>query len=51
MIDPQGQANQYIRKREKRNKLRIIKLTDDNYMRTVESAIQVGHPVLLRKRW
>jgi dynein heavy chain len=47
MIDPQGQANTFIRKKEGANKLKVIKLTDDNYMRSVESAIQVGHPVLL----
>jgi dynein heavy chain len=47
MIDPQGQANQFIRKREGNNHLRVLKLTDDNYMRTIESAIQVGHPVLI----
>jgi dynein heavy chain len=47
MIDPQGQANQFIRKREGNRKLRVLKLTDDNYMRSIESAIQVGHPVLI----
>eukprot|EP00658_Telonema_sp_P-2_P017409 TRINITY_DN16762_c0_g1_i7.p1 TRINITY_DN16762_c0_g1~~TRINITY_DN16762_c0_g1_i7.p1 ORF type:complete len:1536 (+),score=415.75 TRINITY_DN16762_c0_g1_i7:265-4872(+) len=47
MIDPQGQANHYIRKKEAANKLKVIKLADDNYMRTLESAIQVGSPVLL----
>lgn len=47
MIDPQGQANQFIRNKEKKNKLRVIKLTDDNYMRSIEGAIQVGLPVLI----
>ena len=47
MIDPQGQANKWIRNMEKENKLKSIKLTDENYMRTVENAIQYGSPVLL----
>ncbi|CUG93652.1 unnamed protein product [Bodo saltans] len=47
MIDPQGQANMFIRKKEAKNKLKIVKLSDDTFMRTIESAVQVGHPVLL----
>ncbi|XP_046326217.1 dynein axonemal heavy chain 3-like [Haliotis rufescens] len=47
MIDPQGQANKWIKNMEKENKLGIIKLSDANYMRTLENAIQFGTPVLL----
>jgi dynein heavy chain, axonemal len=47
MIDPQGQANKWIRNMEKANSLKTIKFTDDNYMRTVENAVQFGSPVLL----
>ena len=47
MIDPQGQANKWIREMEKNNQVKVIKLTDLNYMRTVESAVQFGSPVLL----
>lgn len=32
---------------EKENKLSVIKLTDSNYVRVLETAIQMGHPVLL----
>lgn len=32
---------------EKYNKLDIIKLTDSNYIRVLEVALQFGHPVLL----
>jgi dynein heavy chain len=46
-IDPQGQANKWIKKMEKRNTLSIIKLTDQNYARTLENAIQFGYTVLL----
>ncbi|TMW55097.1 hypothetical protein Poli38472_013859 [Pythium oligandrum] len=47
MIDPQGQANKWIRNMEKDNKLVVIKLTDGDYMRTLENAVQFGTPVLL----
>eukprot|EP00758_Cryptobia_borreli_P018936 Tbor_TRINITY_DN7672_c0_g1::TRINITY_DN7672_c0_g1_i1::g.1014::m.1014/K10408/DNAH; dynein heavy chain, axonemal len=46
-IDPQGQANSWIRAMERDNNLKIIKLSDPNYMRTLENAIKVGIPVLL----
>ncbi|CAJ1027078.1 Dynein heavy chain, N-terminal region 2/Hydrolytic ATP binding site of dynein motor region/AAA domain (dynein-related subfamily)/Dynein heavy chain AAA lid domain/P-loop containing dynein motor region/AAA+ lid domain/P-loop containing dynein motor region D4/Microtubule-binding stalk of dynein motor/ATP-binding dynein motor region/Dynein heavy chain region D6 P-loop domain/Dynein heavy chain C-terminal domain containing protein, putative [Leishmania lindenbergi] len=46
-IDPQGQAVSWIRAMEKENNLRVVKLTDVNYMRTLENAIRVGLPVLI----
>lgn len=46
-IDPQGQANRWIKNKEKENKLDVIKFTDDNYLRILETAIQFGKPVLL----
>jgi dynein heavy chain len=47
MIDPQGQANKWIRNMEKSHNLQVIKLTDGNYLRSLENAIQFGSPVLL----
>ncbi|XP_059139620.1 dynein axonemal heavy chain 3-like isoform X2 [Physella acuta] len=47
MIDPQGQANKWVKNMEKANKLNIIKLSDANYMRTLENSIQFGTPILL----
>ncbi|KAH7827931.1 dynein haevy chain 8, inner dynein arm 4 [Monocercomonoides exilis] len=46
MIDPQGQANKWIRRMEK-GKLDIVKQTEDNFMRTMETAIRFGRPVLI----
>lgn len=46
-IDPQGLANHWIRSMEADSGLQIIKLSDANYMRTLENAIQFGKPVLL----
>lgn len=47
MIDPQGQANKWIKNMEKTNKLSIIKFSDATYVRTLENALQLGTPVLL----
>ncbi|XP_068952632.1 dynein axonemal heavy chain 3 [Petaurus breviceps papuanus] len=47
MIDPQGQANKWVKNMEKSNKLSVIKLSDSNYVRVLENAIQFGTPVLL----
>ncbi|KAI8927547.1 dynein heavy chain and region D6 of dynein motor-domain-containing protein [Entophlyctis helioformis] len=46
-IDPQGQANKWIKNMEKQNKLIVIKLSDSDYVRSLENAIQFGTPVLL----
>jgi len=47
MIDPQGQANKWIRNMEKPNNLYVIKLTDSDMVRTLENCVQFGTPVLL----
>ncbi len=46
-IDPQGQANKYFRNMESKNKMKVIKLTDSDFVRTLENSIQFGTPVLL----
>jgi len=47
MIDPQGQANRWTKNVEKDNKLLVIKLTDADYMRTLENCVTFGNPLLL----
>ncbi|TPX37761.1 hypothetical protein SeMB42_g06896 [Synchytrium endobioticum] len=47
MIDPQGQANKWVKNMERERNLVIIKLTDADYVRNLENAIQFGSPVLL----
>ncbi|CAF5221768.1 unnamed protein product, partial [Rotaria magnacalcarata] len=46
-IDPQSQANKWIKNMERDNRLAVVKLQDPNYARTLENAIQFGTPVLL----
>jgi len=47
MIDPQGQANKWIKNMEKTNSLAIIKLSDADYVRSLENCITFGNPCLL----
>jgi len=49
MIDPQDQANTWIRTMERKNGLKIIKLSDGDFLRTLENAIRTGTPVLLEE--
>lgn len=44
MIDPQGQANKWVKNMEKANSLHIIKLSDADFVRTLENCIQFGTP-------
>ena len=41
MIDPQGQAANWIKNMEKENSLYVIKYTDPDYMTMLQDAIQV----------
>ena len=47
MIDPQGQANRWLRNMYANNNLQIIKLTEKDFLRTLENGIRYGAPVLL----
>ena len=47
MIDPQEQANRWIRNKERANSLKIIKLSDPNFLRTLENCVRIGMPILL----
>ncbi|XP_050489817.1 dynein axonemal heavy chain 7-like isoform X1 [Bombus huntii] len=47
IIDPQGQANRWIKNMEKQNNVNIIRLTQPDYGRVLENALQFGLPVLL----
>lgn len=48
MIDPQGQANRWIKTMEKNNGLKIITQNQHDFMRTLENAMHFGSPVLLQ---
>lgn len=49
MIDPQGQANEWIKNMEKANNIHVIKLSDSDFVRTLENCIQFGTPVSTSK--
>ena len=48
MIDPQGQANNWIKNMEAKRDLKIIDQKQTDFLRTLETAIQFGVPVLLQ---
>ncbi|EKX45970.1 hypothetical protein GUITHDRAFT_94428 [Guillardia theta CCMP2712] len=47
MIDPQGQANRWIRNMEKEAQIGVVKLSTPNFVRTIETCVEYGRPVLL----
>mmetsp|Transcript_28699 Transcript_28699/g.25752 ORF Transcript_28699/g.25752 Transcript_28699/m.25752 type:complete len:104 (+) Transcript_28699:658-969(+) len=47
IIDPQGQANKWIKTMGKDANMVITKLTEPNFLRTLENAIRFGQPALL----
>lgn len=44
-----SQANRWIRNKESKSGLKIIKLTDNNFLRILENSIRLGLPVLLEE--
>lgn len=48
IIDPQGQAQKWIKCMEQKNKLEIIDLDQVDYVNVLEKALQNGLPVLLQ---
>ncbi|AWP03287.1 putative dynein heavy chain 1 axonemal [Scophthalmus maximus] len=46
-IDPQGQANTWIKNKERENGLEVLKLSDQDFLRSLENTIRFGKPCLL----
>ena len=46
-IDPQGQANKWMRNMEQKNSVKTVKGNDPTILRTLENAIRLGTPVIL----
>merc|ERR1719506_2362793 len=47
MIDPQGQANRWIRRMGVDKNIAVVKLTEKNFLRALETGIRYGQAVLL----
>lgn len=47
MIDPQEQANRWIKSLETDNFLKVCKVTDSHLMNVIVDAIRLGYPVLV----
>lgn len=44
------QANTWLKNMEQGNGLRVVKLSDPSFLRTLENSIRVGSPVLIEVR-
>jgi dynein heavy chain len=51
MIDPQGQANKWVKNVEKSNNLNVIRFTSPDYSRVLENGIQFGVPVCMKSHF
>ena len=47
LIDPQTQGNKWIKNMEEANQIKVVQLSQGDYMRNMEAAIQFGLPVLI----
>ena len=47
MIDPQNQANRWIKNSYAQQNLKVVKLTDNDFMRQLDNCIQLGLPLLI----
>ena len=47
IIDPQLQGITWIKEREKESDLKVTRLSNPKMIKTLESAIEIGNPVLL----
>lgn len=47
LIDPQGQANKWVKAMEKEKNLEVIKLSDKEFLRSLVNGVRFGKPVLL----
>eukprot|EP00753_Platysulcus_tardus_P001929 PLAT11596.21.p1 GENE.PLAT11596.21~~PLAT11596.21.p1 ORF type:complete len:1541 (+),score=910.45 PLAT11596.21:361-4623(+) len=47
MIDPQGQANAWVRSLEADNSLKVVKMSSSTFARDLEIALQFGNPLLI----
>ena len=46
-IDPQGQANKWIRNMGKEAGIKVLKFTEEKYLKFLEASIRQGNPVLI----
>lgn len=46
MIDPQSQANKWVKNMETDNSLSVVRFTTSNYIKILEHAISNGKPVI-----
>lgn len=48
-IDPQGEANKWLKVKEKSKELKILRFSDPHYLKSLQTAIASGFPVLIEE--
>ncbi|ALC44807.1 Dhc62B [Drosophila busckii] len=46
-VDPQGQANNWLKNMERKNRLNCVKFNQGNYMKIIADALEYGSPVII----
>jgi dynein heavy chain, axonemal len=49
MIDPQLQANKWLKVNEAANKLSVLNFNNSNYLKVLEMCVSSGYPVLIEE--
>ena len=49
MIDPQLQANKWLKVNEASNKLSVLNFSNSNYLKVLEMCVSSGYPVLIEE--
>lgn len=47
MIDPQGQANKWIKNHESKNNLKVVRFSESHFLTVIQGSISSGYPVLI----
>lgn len=49
MIDPQGQANRWLKINQQKNSLTVVNFEETHYLRTIETAVKSGYSILIEE--
>lgn len=49
MIDPQGQANRWLKVNQSKNSLAVVNFDETHYLKAIEAAVKSGYSVLIEE--
>jgi dynein heavy chain len=47
MIDPQGQANKWLKVNQQKNSLAVVNFDETHYLKAIQTAVTCGYSVLI----